>query len=177
MKFSEHALCYTVDMEKSIRYNEREDVMTVKDFILKCRETELADELFKRLELKNRKAFEKLLAEISMIAPIVTNDIIKGELIDNGEIDATLHVVGDSEAYSLLLVDWEKILGCSIDEESIEKCGRAELAAAVLCEMTFFSSTAGENRKYAEETQEAIEKSRCLFRNPERESCYDISLR
>lgn len=174
MKFSEHALCYTVDMEKSIRYNEREDVMTVKEYILKCPETELADELFKMLELKNRKAFdsafEKLLAEIATIIPIVTNDIIKGELIDNGEIDATLHVVGDSEAYSLLLVEWEKILGYSIDEESIEKCGRAELAAAVLCEMTFFSSTAEENRKYVEETQEAIEESRCLFRNPERES-------
>ncbi len=167
MKFSEHALCYTVDMGKSIRYNEREDVMTVKEYILKCPETKLADELFKMLELKNRKAFdsafEKLLAEIAAITPIVNNDIIKGELIDNGEIDATLHVVGDSEAYSLLLVDWEKILGCSIDEESIEKCGRAELAAAVLCEMTFFSSTAEENRKYVEETREAIEESRCLF--------------
>lgn len=167
MKFSEHALCYTVDMGKSIRYNEREDVMTVKEYILKCPETELADELFKMLELKNRKAFdaafEKLLAEIATITPIITNDIIKGEIIDDGEIDVTLHVVGDSEVYGLLLVDWERILGCSIDEESVEKCGRAELAAAVLYEMTFFGSTAEKNRKYAEEIQESFEEARRLF--------------
>lgn len=141
--------------------------MKVKEYILKCSETELADELFKMLELKNRKAFDaafvKLLAEIAAITPIVNNDIIKGELIDNDEIDATLHVVGDSEAYSLLLVEWEKILGCSIDEESIEKCGRAELAAAVLCEMTFFGSTADKNRKYAEEIQDSFEESRRLL--------------
>lgn len=148
--------------------------MTVKEYILKCPETELADELFKMLELKNRKAFDavfvKLLAEIAAITPIVNNDIIKGELIDDGIIDITLHAVGDGEVYSLLLVDWERLLGCSIDEKSIEKCGRAELAAAVLCEMTFFGSTADENRKYVEETQEAFEESRCLFRNPEQES-------
>ena len=124
------------------------DRMNVKECILRCDpEMMLTDYL--RCYGKSsdpqptdmeRKAFRKLLDEVSSITPVDTNATLAATETETGLLDVAM-IDSKQKEYGLLLMDLCKVLGLHIPQELTERFDNNRLMAAVLYEMTWFGMT------------------------------------
>ena len=124
------------------------DRLNVKECILKCDlEKMLTDYLRCYGKSSNpqptdmeRKAFRKLLEEVSGIPPVDINAALAAAEKENSLLDVTM-IDSQQKEYGLLFMDWCEVLGLHIPQELTERFDNNRLMAAVLYEMTWFGMT------------------------------------